>query len=142
MARAVSLGVVWYTSGLGYVMSVMLEPANSMVASVAVCLVLGGFFNGIEPRYRTLSDPVKAIFGAHMMLFCPRLLLRSICLVGPRASSAVALGLLLSAPDISKRLRSPCVCMQASPSAAGARRRRACRSSGATRTTCSRASTR
>ena len=63
-AGAVSLGVVWYTSGLGYVMSVMLEPANSMVASVAVCLVLGGFFNGIEPRLRTLSPAVKTIFGA------------------------------------------------------------------------------
>lgn len=62
-ASAVSLGVVWYTSGLGYVMSVMLEPANSMVASVAVCLVLGGFFNGIEPRLRTLSPAVKVIFG-------------------------------------------------------------------------------
>ena len=67
VCNAVSLGVVWYTSGLGYVMSVMLEPANSMVASVAVCLVLGGFFNGIEPRYRTLSEPVKAIFGACML---------------------------------------------------------------------------
>lgn len=61
---AVSLGVVWYTSGLGYVMSVMLEQQNSMVASVAVCLVLGGFFNGIEPRFRTLSSFMKAVFGA------------------------------------------------------------------------------
>ncbi|KAK9908170.1 hypothetical protein WJX75_003729 [Coccomyxa subellipsoidea] len=59
----ISLGVVWYTSGLGYVMSVMLEQQNSMVASVAVCLVLGGFFNGIEPRFRTLSPFMKAVFG-------------------------------------------------------------------------------
>ncbi len=61
---AVSLGVTWYTSGLGYVMSVMLEQQNSMVASVAVCLVLGGFFNGIEPRFRTLSSFMKVVFGA------------------------------------------------------------------------------
>jgi len=61
---AVSLGVVWYTSGLGYVMSVMLEQQNSMVASVATCLVLGGFFNGIEPRFRTLSPFMKVVFGA------------------------------------------------------------------------------
>lgn len=45
-------------------MSVMLEQQNSMVASVAVCLVLGGFFNGIEPRFRTLSPFMKAVFGA------------------------------------------------------------------------------
>lgn len=64
-AAAVSVGVVWYTSGLGYVMSVMLEPQNSMVASVAVCLVLGGFFNGIEPRFRTLSSFMKVVFGAN-----------------------------------------------------------------------------
>ncbi|BDA44911.1 probable broad substrate specificity ATP-binding cassette transporter at N-terminal half [Coccomyxa sp. Obi] len=59
----ISLGVTWYTSGLGYVMSVMLEQQNSMVASVAVCLVLGGFFNGIEPRFRTLSSFMKVVFG-------------------------------------------------------------------------------
>ncbi len=68
---AVSLGVTWYTSGLGYVMSVMLEQQNSMVASVAVCLVLGGFFNGIEPRFRTLSSFMKVVFGAPPPLILP-----------------------------------------------------------------------
>lgn len=57
-------GVVWYCSGLGYVMSVMLEPQNSMVASVAIVLVLGGFFNGVEPRFRTLTPTMKTVFGA------------------------------------------------------------------------------
>ena len=61
---AVSVAVVWYCSGLGYVMSVMLEPQNSMVASVAIVLVLGGFFNGVEPRFRTLTPTMKAVFGA------------------------------------------------------------------------------
>ena len=55
---------MWYCSGLGYVMSVMLEPQNSMVASVAIVLVLGGFFNGVEPRFRTLTPTMKAVFGA------------------------------------------------------------------------------
>ena len=54
---------MWYCSGLGYVMSVMLEPQNSMVASVAIVLVLGGFFNGVEPRFRTLTPTMKAVFG-------------------------------------------------------------------------------
>ncbi len=61
---AVAVGVVWYCSGLGYVMSVMLEPQNSMVASVAIVLVLGGFFNGVEPRFRTLTPTMKTVFGA------------------------------------------------------------------------------
>ena len=61
---AVAVAVVWYCSGLGYVMSVMLEPQNSMVASVAIVLVLGGFFNGVEPRFRTLTPTMKAVFGA------------------------------------------------------------------------------
>ena len=61
---AVAVGVVWYCSGLGYVMSVMLEPQNSMVASVAIVLVLGGFFNGVEPRFRTLTPAMKTVFGA------------------------------------------------------------------------------
>ena len=55
---------MWYCSGLGYVMSVMLEPQNSMVASVAIVLVLGGFFNGVEPRFRTLTPTMKTVFGA------------------------------------------------------------------------------
>ncbi len=64
MCGAVAVGVVWYCSGLGYVMSVMLEPQNSMVASVAIVLVLGGFFNGVEPRFRTLTPTMKTVFGA------------------------------------------------------------------------------
>lgn len=63
MPNAVAVGVVWYCSGLGYVMSVMLEPQNSMVASVAIVLVLGGFFNGVEPRFRTLTPTMKTVFG-------------------------------------------------------------------------------
>ena len=59
---------MWYCSGLGYVMSVMLEPQNSMVASVAIVLVLGGFFNGVEPRFRTLTPTMKTVFGAPLNL--------------------------------------------------------------------------
>ena len=68
VCRAVAVGVVWYCSGLGYVMSVMLEPQNSMVASVAIVLVLGGFFNGVEPRFRTLTPTMKTVFGALSVL--------------------------------------------------------------------------
>lgn len=79
--------MTWYTSGLGYVMSVMLEQQNSMVASVAVCLVLGGFFNGIEPRFRTLSSFMKVVFGAHHPLLHPAPNTRS-----PRACSCTLSG--------------------------------------------------
>ena len=69
------MGVVWYCSGLGYVMSVMLEPQNSMVASVAIVLVLGGFFNGVEPRFRTLTPTMKTVFGEPSANFAARLMI-------------------------------------------------------------------
>ncbi len=65
---------MWYCSGLGYVMSVMLEPQNSMVASVAIVLVLGGFFNGVEPRFRTLSPTMKTVFGGSPAASAARLM--------------------------------------------------------------------
>ena len=55
--------LTWYTSGLGYLMSVVMAPQNSMVAAVAVCMIVGGFLNGIEPRYRSLSPVMKNVFG-------------------------------------------------------------------------------
>lgn len=63
---AVAVLVTWYTSGLGYLMSVTLAPQNSMVAAVAVCMIVGGFLNGVEPRYRTLTTPMKHVFGEQL----------------------------------------------------------------------------
>lgn len=60
--------VTWYTSGLGYLMSVIMAPQNSMVAAVAVCMIVGGFLNGVEPRYRTLTTPMKHVFGKQIIL--------------------------------------------------------------------------
>ncbi|KAK9803611.1 hypothetical protein WJX72_004863 [[Myrmecia] bisecta] len=59
----VSLLVVWYTTGLGYLLSVVMAPQNSMVAVVAVTLVFGGFLNGVEPKYRSLTQLMKHVFG-------------------------------------------------------------------------------
>ena len=61
-----AVSVTWYTSGLGYLMSVILAPQNSMVAAVAVCMIVGGFLNGVEPRYRTLTTPMKHVFGKQL----------------------------------------------------------------------------
>ena len=60
---AVAVLVTWYTSGLGYLMSVVMAPQNSMVAAVAVCMIVGGFLNGVEPKFRTLTTPMKHVFG-------------------------------------------------------------------------------
>lgn len=60
---AVAVLVTWYTSGLGYLMSVVMAPQNSMVAAVAVCMIVGGFLNGVEPRYRALTPIMKHVFG-------------------------------------------------------------------------------
>ena len=49
-------------------MSVTLAPQNSMVAAVAVCMIVGGFLNGVEPRYRTLTTPMKHVFGEQLCL--------------------------------------------------------------------------
>ena len=54
---AVAVGVVWYCSGLGYVMSVMLEPQNSMVASVAIVLVAGRLLQTAWSRASAPSRP-------------------------------------------------------------------------------------
>ena len=60
---AVAVLVAWYTSGLGYLMSVIMAPQNSMVAAVAACMILGGFLNGVEPKYRSLSPVMKRVIG-------------------------------------------------------------------------------
>ena len=60
---AVAVLVTWYTSGLSYFMSVVLAPQNSMVAAVASCMVLGGFLNGVEPRFKELSNLMKGLVG-------------------------------------------------------------------------------
>ena len=60
---AVAVLVTWYTSGLGYLMSVVMAPQNSMVAAVATCMIVGGFLNGVEPRYRALSPIMQKVIG-------------------------------------------------------------------------------
>ncbi len=67
---AVAVLVTWYTSGLGYLMSVVMAPQNSMVAAVAVCMIVGGFLNGVEPRYRSLSPVMKHVFGESNSMLC------------------------------------------------------------------------
>lgn len=62
-AVAVAVLVTWYTSGLGYLMSVVMAPQNSMVAAVATCMIVGGFLNGVEPRYRALSPVMQKVIG-------------------------------------------------------------------------------
>lgn len=71
--------VTWYTSGLGYLMSVIMAPQNSMVAAVAVCMIVGGFLNGVEPRYRSLTTPMKHVFGESSS--CHPCLVVPICMV-------------------------------------------------------------
>lgn len=52
-------------------MSVIMAPQNSMVAAVAVCMIVGGFLNGIEPAYRTLTTPMKHVFGQSTAIAAP-----------------------------------------------------------------------
>ena len=61
--NVVAVLVTWYTSGLGYLMSVVMAPQNSMVGAVATCMIVGGFLNGVEPRYRALSPIMQKVIG-------------------------------------------------------------------------------
>lgn len=55
--------VAWYASGLGYWASVAMAPQNSMVAAATSIMILGGFLNGVDPRFRSLSPFMKHVIG-------------------------------------------------------------------------------
>jgi hypothetical protein len=64
VVRVVTQWLCWsHSTRLGYLMSVVMAPQNSMVAAVTVCMIVGGFLNGVEPRYRSLSPVMKHVFG-------------------------------------------------------------------------------
>jgi hypothetical protein len=50
------LAVAWYTSGLGYLVSMVVSPANALLAGIAVGMVLGGVANGVQPPMQTLDQ--------------------------------------------------------------------------------------
>jgi hypothetical protein len=58
----VLLVVAWYTSGLGYLVSMVLSPAQAVVGGIAVGLLLGGVANGLFPPWYTLSAPDPLYF--------------------------------------------------------------------------------
>jgi hypothetical protein len=59
--------VAWYSSGLGYWASVAMAPQNSMVAAATSIMVLGGFLNGVDPRFRSLSPLMKHVIGQPLL---------------------------------------------------------------------------
>ena len=60
---AVAVLVVWYASGVGYVASILMAPQNAMTAAVATVMIMGGFLNGVQPRYVSLSPFMKRAVG-------------------------------------------------------------------------------
>jgi ABC-type phosphate/phosphonate transport system ATPase subunit len=52
----VLLVVGWYTSGLGYLVSLLVAPSNVMLSGLAVALLLGGVANGVAPRLWQLEN--------------------------------------------------------------------------------------
>ena len=54
--------VVWWTSSAGCLISILVgQPANALVAAVAVVMIAGGFINGVSPNYRELGAATKRI---------------------------------------------------------------------------------
>ena len=66
---AVAWLVAWYASGLGYWASVAMAPQNSMVAAATSVMIMGGFLNGVDPSFRSLSPFMKHVIGEHHFLF-------------------------------------------------------------------------
>lgn len=52
---------------VGYLASVAMAPQNSMVAAATSIMVLGGFLNGVDPRFRSLSPFMKHVIGTLLL---------------------------------------------------------------------------
>ncbi|KAF6261487.1 hypothetical protein COO60DRAFT_775152 [Scenedesmus sp. NREL 46B-D3] len=46
----------WYTSGLGYLVSMAAPPRNALIAGLAIALLLGGVANGVAPKLWQLDN--------------------------------------------------------------------------------------
>lgn len=53
--------VVWYCSSIGCLVSILVPPNNALVSAVALIIILGGFFNGVTPKYSDLSSGMQAL---------------------------------------------------------------------------------
>ncbi|RMZ54405.1 hypothetical protein APUTEX25_001981, partial [Auxenochlorella protothecoides] len=53
--------VVFWCASLGCLMSIIMGNNSALVASVAILMVIGGFINGVNPVYRSLSPLLKGI---------------------------------------------------------------------------------
>lgn len=62
----VLVAVGWYTSGLGFLISLLFAPRVTLLAGLAVALLLGGVANGVAPRLWQLS-------GAHPLAWLDQL---------------------------------------------------------------------
>lgn len=51
---AILLCIAWYTTGLGYLVSMWFSSQNALLAGIAVGLLLGGVANGVQPPQFTL----------------------------------------------------------------------------------------
>ena len=45
----VSMAVVWWSSGVAYMLSAALPPKSTLVATVFLCLIVGAFISGLDP---------------------------------------------------------------------------------------------
>eukprot|EP00884_Botryococcus_braunii_P009425 jgi/Botrbrau1/18484/Bobra.0072s0064.1 len=65
----VAVLVVWYTSGLAYLCSILMAHQNAQIAAVSATVVCGGFLNGVQPRFRDLSKTMRVITGISYSLW-------------------------------------------------------------------------
>jgi hypothetical protein len=56
-------------SGMGYALSAFMHPNNSLVAGVCVAMILGGFFNGVDPSIASYKEDNPAMVVACGMSF-------------------------------------------------------------------------
>ena len=61
--------VSFMCSGMGYALSAFMHPNNSLVAGVCVAMILGGFFNGVDPSIASYKEDNPAMVVACGMSF-------------------------------------------------------------------------
>jgi ABC-type multidrug transport system ATPase subunit len=57
----VFLVVYWYSSGLGILISLVVDPQSATLVGVIVPIVMGGFFSGLAPSLSSMQPALKAI---------------------------------------------------------------------------------
>jgi ABC-type multidrug transport system ATPase subunit len=58
---SVFLAIYWYSSGLGILISLVVDPQSATLVGVIVPIVMGGFFSGLAPQLSSMGPVLTAL---------------------------------------------------------------------------------